>query len=155
MNKELDRLRKYSAVEDELQKAIKKHPDYPTDMYKQVAILNEESGEVTKAVLHYHDEGGSLADVREELLQTAAMCMRMLNALDVKESNGTEKKSREISPRYFKCSRCGCITGPREKKPDYICVNMNPMRTSGLCGGSFTDELTKEEFNNNIRSYGI
>jgi len=58
-----------------------KHPEWPTDMFRQLAIMNEEAGEVTKAVLHYHYEQGSLEDVKSELIQTAAMCMRMLENL--------------------------------------------------------------------------
>lgn len=81
LNSELDRLKKYNPIDAELKRAEKKHPDFPTDMFRQVAIMNEEAGEVTKAVLHYHYEGGSLKDVKEELIQTAAMCMRMLGAL--------------------------------------------------------------------------
>jgi len=34
-----------------------------------------------KAVLDYHDAGGTLDHVKEELIQTAAMCMRMLKNL--------------------------------------------------------------------------
>jgi len=82
LNSELERLRKYSKIDAELTRAEKKHPDFPSDMFRQVAIMNEEAGEVTKAVLHYHYEGGSLADVKEEIVQTAAMCMRMLSALE-------------------------------------------------------------------------
>lgn len=83
LNSELDRLQKYNPIDKELKRAEKKHPDFPKDMFKQLAIMNEEAGEVTKAVLHYHYEYGSLEDVREELIQTAAMCMRMLNAIKV------------------------------------------------------------------------
>ena len=43
--------------------------------------MQEEAGEVTKAVLHYHYEGGSFEHIEEELIQTAAMCMRMLENL--------------------------------------------------------------------------
>lgn len=55
------------------------HPNYPDDMFRQIAIMNEEAGEATKAVLHYHYEGASIEDVKHELVQTAAMCIRMLN----------------------------------------------------------------------------
>ncbi len=77
----LDKLRKYVPIETELIKAKKKHPNYPEDMFRQLAIMQEEAGEVTKAVLHYHYEGGSLEDIKTELIQTAAMCMRMLENL--------------------------------------------------------------------------
>lgn len=78
-------------VDVELKKAQLKHPNFPEDMFKQVAIINEESGEITKAVLHYHDEGGSLEDIKKELIQTAAMCMRMLNAIEIKDNYLTTK----------------------------------------------------------------
>ena len=82
LNSELERLQKYHLIDAELKRAKKKHPDFPTDMFKQLAIMNEEAGEVTKAVLRYHDENGSLKDVICELIQTAAMCMRMLEQLE-------------------------------------------------------------------------
>ena len=72
---------KYTLIDAELTKAKQKHPDYPDDMFRQVAIINEESGEATKAVLHYHYENGSIEDIKKELIQAAAMCMRMLEKL--------------------------------------------------------------------------
>lgn len=81
LNSELERFKKYLSIETELKRAEKKHPLFPTDMFRQLAIMQEEAGEVTKAVLHYHYEDGSLQDVKDELIQTAAMCMRMLGAL--------------------------------------------------------------------------
>ncbi len=82
LNSELDRLQKYAPIDAELKRAEKIHPLYPYDMFVQVAIINKEAGEITKAVLHYEYEGGSLEDVKKELIQTAAMCMRMLNRLN-------------------------------------------------------------------------
>ena len=68
-------------IEEEFERAEKKHPNFPEDMFRQLAIMQEEAGEVTKAVLEYFYEGGPLENIREELNQTAAMCMRMLIAL--------------------------------------------------------------------------
>jgi hypothetical protein len=81
LNSELDRLRKYAPIETELKRAKKIHPNFPEDRFKQLAIMNEESGEVTKAVLDNHFGGGSLKDIKLELIQTAAMCMRMLESM--------------------------------------------------------------------------
>lgn len=63
----------------ELNRAIEKHPNYPTNRFEQVCILQEEVGEVTKSVLQLEQEAkGSLQDIKAELIQSAAMCIRML-----------------------------------------------------------------------------
>ena len=88
LNSELDRLisevrrlMKYDEIQQELEHAEMKHPDFPSDIFRQVAIINEEAGEITKAVLDYYYENGSFEDIKRELRQTAAVCMRMLEAL--------------------------------------------------------------------------
>lgn len=74
----VERLKKFMPIQDELERAERKHPEFPDDMFHQLAIMQEEAGEVTKAVLHYRYECGSFEHIREELIQTGAMCMRML-----------------------------------------------------------------------------
>ena len=69
-------------ITDEVIRAEHKHPDWPECMFRQVAIVNEESGELTRAVLHLHYEKGTVKDVEKELIQTAAMCIRMLKNLN-------------------------------------------------------------------------
>ena len=74
-------MREIGLIRDELMKVKIKHPIWPEDMFEQLAVVTEEAGEVAKAVLHYKHEGGSMEDIRDELLQTAAMCIRMLENL--------------------------------------------------------------------------
>ena len=81
LNSELDRLQKYAEIEAELQRAIKKFPTFPESRFEQLAIMQEEAGEVTKAVLQEKYEGGTIKNIREEIVQTAATCMRMLENL--------------------------------------------------------------------------
>ncbi len=83
LNSELDRLQKYQEVDIELRLAKILHPNYPTDIFKQLAIMNEEAGEVTKAVLDYHFGVSTLNEIEKELIQTAAMCMRMLEEIKI------------------------------------------------------------------------
>jgi hypothetical protein len=67
---------------DELEKAEAKHPDWPCDILHQIAIVNEESGEATRAALQFFYKGGGLENVQAELIQTAAMCIRMLENIN-------------------------------------------------------------------------
>ena len=62
----------------ELKRGEELHPQYPKCIFRRIAIVNEEAGEATRAVLHYDYENGSLEDVKKELIQTAATCLRML-----------------------------------------------------------------------------
>jgi NTP pyrophosphatase (non-canonical NTP hydrolase) len=84
-------LSKYAPIEAELKRAKKLHPKYPKGMFKRLAIMQEEAGEVTKAVYNNHYEGGSIDDIREELTQTAATCMRFLEALDAENTQILKK----------------------------------------------------------------
>lgn len=85
LNSEFERFKKYIEIERELKRAERLHPQYPSNLYQQLAIMQEEAGEVTKAVLDYHYERGTLSQIREEVIQTAAMCMRMLENLPLGE----------------------------------------------------------------------
>ena len=76
----------YKLIQDELERAIAIHPDYPGDIFKQLAIMQEEAGEVAKAVNDYSDGNDSIEHIKEELIQTAAMCVRMILNIE-KESN--------------------------------------------------------------------
>lgn len=88
----------YAEIDSELQRAKVKHPNYPPDMFQQLAIMQEEAGEVTKAVLHYHYENGSLENVRKELIQTSAMCVRMLQNISLWEA----KTRNDEYTRHFR-----------------------------------------------------
>lgn len=65
----------------EFHKAKTKHPTWPTCLFRMDAIVGEEKGEVTRAVVQYDMEGGKLEEIRKELIQTAAMCIRMIENL--------------------------------------------------------------------------
>jgi len=68
----------------ELITARLKFPNWPNDPLHAVAILQEEAGELMKAVLEhtYEPYKSSREDVRKEAIQTAAMCFRFLASFD-------------------------------------------------------------------------
>lgn len=107
-NSELDRLQKYSLVERELERAKKLHPNFPTDIFQQLAIMQEEAGEVTKAVLDYKDGKCPLQHVKEELIQTAAMCMRMLEDVNLSIFTVFEEKT-EVTKKMIDDLKSGKI----------------------------------------------
>ena len=67
-----------ATIMTELKRAEKKHPKWPTDNFKRLAIVQEELGETFKALLHLEYEGGTSKEVHDEMVQTAAMTIRFL-----------------------------------------------------------------------------
>lgn len=68
----------------ELANATQKFPTWPTDPLHALAVLGEEFGELTKAMLQltYEPDKTSAAHVRAEAVQTAAMALRLVMSLD-------------------------------------------------------------------------
>jgi NTP pyrophosphatase (non-canonical NTP hydrolase) len=71
-------------ISAEVQRATDIYPTWPTDPLHALAVLGEEFGELTKAMLQlsYEPHKTSAAAVREEAIQTAAMALRLAMSLD-------------------------------------------------------------------------
>lgn len=78
-------------VAKELTRATRLHPEWPTDPLHAVGILNEEVGELNRAILQgvyevdWNNEraaGRMLDAVREEAIQVAAMAERFIASLE-------------------------------------------------------------------------
>jgi hypothetical protein len=74
----------WKQVFDEVARATRKFPTWPTDPLHAVAVLGEEFGELTKAVLQTTYEPHKVEDgeLRMEAIQTAAMALRFLASLN-------------------------------------------------------------------------
>lgn len=71
-------------VQAELRRAVEKFPTWPTDPLHALAVLGEEFGELTKAMLQHTYEphkGVTAEDIRDEAIQTAAMALRLAMSL--------------------------------------------------------------------------
>ena len=69
-------------LEDELIRAEAKHPDWPKDPVDQAAIMMEEAGESIQAALDWKYEEGDPQLFINEVVQTGAMCLRILKNID-------------------------------------------------------------------------
>lgn len=83
-------------VLNELEKATTKFPIWPTDPLHALAVLGEEFGELTQAVLQctYEPHKSNGDDVRTEATQTAAMALRFLASLGEYEYKPGEQHSQ-------------------------------------------------------------
>ena len=71
-----------SRIIDEYIRAADLHPEWPSDPVHASAILNEEVGELTKAVLEWVFQDGDFAELEKEAIQVGAMAVRFLANLD-------------------------------------------------------------------------
>lgn len=101
-------------IRSELISAMDKFPEYPKDPIHAVAIMSEESGESVRAALQCVYEEGKVKDLHQELVQTAAMCIRMLSAIttgDLTFPNDESSHSVVLDNPHMKykvqCDRCG------------------------------------------------
>ena len=69
----------YNLVIEELKNATNKWPDYYSDIIHAAGLINEEAGESMQAALDCTYDNGNLENVKKEVIQTAAMCFRLLN----------------------------------------------------------------------------
>ena len=70
----------------ELEAAKKKHPNWPDNVFEQLAIVGEEFGEIQQAALQAKHENGDPRAVYHEAVQLAAMSLRLLLHLGRTES---------------------------------------------------------------------
>ena len=53
---------------------------------------------------------------------------------------------------FWKCWKCGSVTKSTNSFHS-MCVTPITYRTSGICGGSFSVEITEEEYNNIVDGF--
>ena len=107
----------------EYRKACEKHPEWPSDILHQIAIVNEESGEATRAALQYVYENGSIEEVKKELIQTGAMCLRMLVGLSYENANIKDPTICECGhqhPLVAEFGKCGSCWEKIIGQPPYM-----------------------------------
>jgi hypothetical protein len=75
----------FGEIGDELESTLQEFPLFPCDPLHAIGVVNEEIGEVAKDVLQWTYEPKKMkngATTRKELIQTAAMCIRMISGID-------------------------------------------------------------------------
>lgn len=85
-------------IANEVVSAKAKFPTWPDDPFHALAVINEEVGELNKAVLQHVYEPKKRVehdDIRDEAIQLAAMAVRFLMSLDSHDydfSNGNQHR---------------------------------------------------------------
>ena len=92
-------------VEAELVGAKARFPEWPTDPLHAVAVLNEEVGELNKAILqatyesHNQDDAIELLNrVEVEAVQVAAMALRFLESLAEYHYSASRQHRQSLNP---------------------------------------------------------
>ena len=87
-------------INAELARATTKFPTWPTDPLHALAVLGEEYGELTKAMLQltYEPHKTTPEEVRVEAIQTAAMALRLAMSLDRYEYQPGEQHQQITIP---------------------------------------------------------
>lgn len=82
---------------EELQRAEFKHPVWPENQLRQTAIVSGEAGEAMQASLHVAEGRGDTKKLREEIIQTGAMCLRwLINHDDDQKNDGCSDESESM-----------------------------------------------------------
>ncbi len=59
-----------------------------------------------------------------------------------------------IDNRYFRCNKCGSISVvENSRQMNNMCTSYAGYRTSGICGGSFSIEMTEEEYKAQLQEW--
>jgi len=103
-------------VFDELRRAERKFPGFPTDPVHAAAVLAEEVGELQQACLQWTYESGSLEDVTKEAVQSAAMALRFLFNMELLKRRPSEQEER-VTVNAQQPQETPCV-GSSEKCPN-------------------------------------
>lgn len=91
----------YAAALAEVERATRKFPTWPTDPLHALAVLGEEFGELTKAVLQtvYEPHKVEPGELRTEAIQTAAMALRFLASLEAYRFERSEQHEQAAASK--------------------------------------------------------
>lgn len=92
--------RHHTAIRIEMDKAINKFPKWPNDPFHALAIVQEEVGELAKAILQYHyeqDKNVSRDDIVKEAVQSICMLHRFLNSFEQSRYDWPDTRQHEYS----------------------------------------------------------
>lgn len=106
----------------ELRRATEKFPTWPTDPLHALAVLGEEFGELTKAVLQhtYEPHKSTRSDVRKEAIQTAAMALRFVMSLDAYQFARCAQHDQEEVPERDESPHAALAALRAWCPPEYI-----------------------------------
>jgi hypothetical protein len=100
----MELIKALSFIRDELERAERKFPKFPTDPVHAAAIVVEEAGELQKAALEFTYEDGGWTQMFDEAIHTGAMALRFLIHLDQMKERPSEQVERVSNGAYNSAS---------------------------------------------------
>ena len=90
-------------IQQELRKAVVKHPNWPRDPIHQAAVVSEEAGELVQACLDsvYDPRKTEGVKVQREAIQVAASAIRFLINFDETLDPRTYKSTGKGGSKWF------------------------------------------------------
>lgn len=100
-------------VEAEIARAVVKFPTWPTRIIDAGNVVSEEAGELAKACLQvtYEPHKETLAGVRMEAVQTAAMAIRFLLSMARYDCTPGPQHGQFTGYEPCYCDQCGAVKG--------------------------------------------
>lgn len=83
------------AILEEVKRASRKFPEWPTDPIHAAAVVGEEAGELTQAALQFTYENGNDLAMLQEAIQTGAMAVRFLMSLEKYQAADTKNQHNQ------------------------------------------------------------
>lgn len=87
-------------IREEIANAVTKFPTWPTRLIDAGNVVSEEAGELAKACLQvtYEPHKETLLGVRDEAIQTAAMCVRLLLSIENYDCSPGPQHKQDFEP---------------------------------------------------------
>lgn len=112
----------------------------PDDYFDDIYTSDDTEVLVLRSILFFYaDQKTTLGKIRENFTNHAITKLEHDKFIQITYKN---------KDKYYKCNKCGSSITVNDK--NVLCTTSAPYRTSGICGGSISVEISEEEYKETI-----